>query len=324
LKEENMITVNSEASTKLEKLKQWQELKSKSCLNDKEIASFLKTSRSTLFEWKRIYKRDGLSGLVSRSRKPKKLRETEITEELENLVLNIRKKRPHYGKGKIWKILKRFGAIKVSISTIGRVLTQLKGIGLICKVYYLSKENKKRKFNKHAQRFEYGMKAKKPGELVQIDHMSVSNALINNTVKHFAAIDPISKYGSANVYSNAKSLTAAKFLDFTIKRFPFPITSIQVDGGSEFMDEFEKACKERNIKLYVLPPKKPKWNGGVERSNKTFRNEFYDCREKSRSINDLREELADFVEDYNTFRPHFSLDYETPLWYYENVFKKTA
>ena len=38
---------------------------------------------------------------------------------------------------------------------------------------------------------------------------------------------------------------------------PFPIRSLQVDGGSEFRDEFEQACRDLGIPLYVLPPKNP-------------------------------------------------------------------
>ena len=45
---------------------------------------------------------------------------------------------------------------------------------------------------------------------------------------------------------------------------PFRITSIQVDGGSEFMAEFEQEAQKLGITLYVLPPKRPQYNGGVE------------------------------------------------------------
>jgi hypothetical protein len=35
---------------------------------------------------------------------------------------------------------------------------------------------------------------------------------------------------------------------------PYKIRSIQVDGGSEFMMEFEETCRELDIPLVVLPP----------------------------------------------------------------------
>src|SRR3972149_4163591 len=51
---------------------------------------------------------------------------------------------------------------------------------------------------------------------------------------------------------------AAAFLDTIVGRMPFPVKAIQVDGGSEFMAQFEDACKQRGIRLFVLPPRSPK------------------------------------------------------------------
>ncbi len=44
---------------------------------------------------------------------------------------------------------------------------------------------------------------------------------------------------------------------------------IQVDGGSEFMGDFEDECAERKPPLKVLPPHSPELNGVVERTNRT-------------------------------------------------------
>jgi len=41
------------------------------------------------------------------------------------------------------------------------------------------------------------------------------------------------------------------------------------------MKDFEEACLAKNIALYVLPPKSPKYNGVVERNNGISRDEFY-------------------------------------------------
>ncbi len=58
---------------------------------------------------------------------------------------------------------------------------------------------------------------------------------------------------------------------------PFPVNAIQIDGGSEFMAKFEWACRDLGIRLFVLPPRSPKLNGGVERANRTHTEEFYEC-----------------------------------------------
>ena len=68
----------------------------------------------------------------------------------------------------------------------------------------------------------------------------------------------------------------AGFLDALEQRMPFKIKAIQVDGGSEFMAQFEEACQQRRIRLFVLPPRSPKLNGSVERAQRTHTEEFYE------------------------------------------------
>ncbi|GAI35385.1 unnamed protein product, partial [marine sediment metagenome] len=93
---------------------------------------------------------------------------------------------------------------------------------------------------------------------------------------------------------------------------PFPIRAIQVDGGSEFQDAFERECQERGIKLFVLPPRSPKLNGHVERAQRTHTEEFYEVTEASFEIRELNQALLEWEKVYNTIRPHQSLGYLTP------------
>ena len=80
------------------------------------------------------------------------------------------------------------------------------------------------------------------GERVQIDHMTVTKN--GCSMKGFQAWDRRSKYICSEVYYNATSRSSKKFLLKLIKECPFPIRSIQVDGGSEFMGEFDSACAD--------------------------------------------------------------------------------
>lgn len=82
------------------------------------------------------------------------------------------------------------------------------------------------------------------GERVQIDHMTVTKNGI--TVKHFQAWERKLKYINASVYSNAKASSAKRFLIEFVKRAPFVIESIQVDGGSEFEDGCARAWSSIN------------------------------------------------------------------------------
>ena len=96
---------------------------------------------------------------------------------------------------------------------------------------------------------------------------------------------------------------------------PWPIKAIQIDGGSEFMAEFETACPAKAIPLYVLPPRSPKLNGAVERCNGAWRYEFYSVADLPNDIDKIAEHVDAFQHLYNHFRPHGALDGKTPNHY---------
>lgn len=232
------------------------------------------------------------------------------------LILAIRRANPAYGKEKVAVILKRDHDRTISVSTVGRILKHLAGRGLIQRSPSALRAKRKRNFQgRHAQPWTYrDYRDIGIGERVQIDHMTVTRNGLG--CKHFQAWDRRSKFIHAQVYSNAKSSSAKRFLHEFVEKAPFPIKSIQVDGGSEFMADFEQACADLHIPLIVLPPKKPTYNGGVERGNRTFQEEFYyQPNLLADTIGAMRYELKMAVDKYNAYRPHRALNGLTPLAY---------
>lgn len=312
--EENL---NSEALAIKDTVKTWQNLK-KHNVPESDIARITGISRSTFYRWKQGIETYGIKGFQIKSRKPKTLRTSKIPQTTINQILSIRQENPTYGKAKIAVILRRDFGIILSESSVGRILKKLILKGKIAKSASAIRVKRKRKFNDHAKKWQYGMKAKNPGELVQIDHMSVTKH--NISMKEFRAWDPITKVIVADVVSNATSASAAKFLRKVIKEMPFKVKSIQVDGGSEFMKNFENECRQCNIELFVLPPSRPQWNGGVERGNRIFREEFYGRKDlQAESIGAFKVELQKAVKKYNTYRPHFNLNGMTPIDYTHKI-----
>lgn len=116
-------------------------------------------------------------------------------------------------------------------------------------------------------------------------------------------------------YRSATAGNARKFLDTLLTRAPFPVKGIQVDGGSEFMAEFEEACAEKDIRLFVLPPRPPKLNGHVERAQRTHTEEFYEYYMGELDLKSVNTALLEREVFYNTVRPHHSLDLRTPMEY---------
>lgn len=323
-------TIRQESLQMAEKLRykqlgDWETLK-KNGVSDADVARITGISRASFYRRKKAIKTYGIQAVAKKSCRPKRLRTSKISDELKQLVLCLRKARPTYGKAKIHAIIRRdHSYFMTSESSIGRILANLIKQGKIKRYKASWHCKKRRKFNNHAQRWKYENKpvklAENIGKMVQIDHMSVCKNGIQ--VKHFQAWEGITKSVHAEIYSNATSKTATKFLDELEKSYEFPIKSIQVDGGSEFMKDFEEACKNKGIPLFVLPPKSPRYNGGVERANRTFREDFYDKDDLLEdSIGGLRAELKKALQIYNNFRPHQALDYLTPNQYTQQILRQ--
>lgn len=299
-------------------VKQWDTFKEKG-LSDKLLEEVVGCSRATYYRAKKILS-NFKQGIKPLSKARKHQNKPLWGESEKQLVLRLRRENPTYGKTKLARILHRDHNVNLSESTVGRILRFLFKKGLIIRSISAFRKKRMRDFSKgYAKRWTYkDYKNIKLGERVQIDHMSVTRHGV--CLKHFQAWERKSRYIHAQVYSDAKSRSAKRFLEELCEKAPYPILSIQVDGGSEFMGEFEQACKELGIKLIVLPPSQPRYNGGVERGNRIFREEFYDTAAyQADSIGAARNELKKALHKYNTYRPHHGLSGATPMEYLNSL-----
>ncbi len=155
-----------------------------------------------------------------------------------------------------------------------------------------------------------------PGDLVQVGTADI-RPLPGVVYKHFTARDVVCRWDSVDVYHRATARSAASFLDGLLERMPFPVRAIQVDGGAEFKADCERACQERGIRHFELPPRSPKLNGSVERAQRTHKEEFYQTVELPDTIGELRQKLRAWEVVYNTQRPHQALGQLTPETFYQ-------
>ena len=119
--------------------------------------------------------------------------------------------------------------------------------------------------------------------------------------------------------TRATAGTARDVVVELVEAMPFRIHAIQVDGGSEFMAEFECACRDPDITLYVLPPRSPKLNGCVERFNRTTRAEFWRWYTGLTTVAATTAALQRWTSRYNALRHHTALEYQTPLDFLASV-----
>lgn len=275
-------------------------------------------SPQTFYRWLRRYDPGNLQTLETRSHRPKRVRQPTYSTALVIAVQRLREAYPRWGKEKLAVLLKREN-IRVSTSMVGRILKSLKIRGVLSEpmpnCISVRKRHPKRPY---AVRKPKAYTVTLPGDLVELDTVDV-RPLPGVILKHFSSYDVISKWNVLGIYRQATATTAKHFLDDMVTRSPNRIQAIQIDGGSEFQSVFEEECQRRGIKLFVLPPRSPKLNGGVERANRTHTEEFYEVTDSDFDLADIRSKLLEWEQICNTYRPHQALNYLTPQQYLENI-----
>jgi transposase InsO family protein len=228
----------------------------------------------------------------------------------------MRERYPRWGKDKLVVLLRRQGW-KVSTSMTGRILTSLKVSGILKEPPRSGVSTPRRARSRpYAVRKLKEYQAREPGDIVQVDTLDV-RPLPGVALKQFTARDMVSRWDVIEAHPRATARKAAQFLTSMLRRFPFPIRAIQVDGGPEFRAAIESACREYGIQLFVLPPRSPKLNGHVERAQRTHTEEFYEVYDGEMEIVPLNRALLEWERVYDYLRPHQSLDGRTPAEYIE-------
>jgi transposase InsO family protein len=277
-------------------------------LSAADAAEAVGVPRSTLYRWREQPE--------PRSRRPRRLRARTWSPALLAAAEALRLDHPMWGRAKLGPLLRREG-FAVSDATVGRIIAHLVARGVVEAVPTLRRRKggaARAWRRKHATRLPKGHKAQEPGELVQVDTLSI-NLRPDKTIKQFTAYDPVARHTAAQAFSRATATCAASFLDKLIAAMPFTVSGIQVDGGSEFMAAFEEACQAKNLALFVLPPKRPDLNGAVERAQGSWRYEFYACHDLPLRLDRLNQRIDAFAHLYNHHRPHGALGGMTPAQY---------
>lgn len=303
---------SSRAKEKLKLLDLWETLQLLG-LTAGQAAAQVGAARSSLYRWRRL-KAKGPSGLEEGSRAPRRRRQPTWSAGLADAVRELRERYPRWGKDKLAVLLRREGWI-VSVSMVGRILNHLRRRGLIkepARGYVSARKHRPKR--PYAIRKPKEYQARTAGDIVQVDTLDL-RPLPGVILKQFTARDVVSRWDVIEVFSSATAANATAFLKTMQARFPFPIRAIQVDGGSEFMAQFEEACRAQAVHLFQLPPRSPKLNGHVERAQRTHTEEFWECYDGDFDLPVVRPALRAWEALYNTYRPHHSLAGLTPAEY---------
>ena len=124
------------------------------------------------------------------------------------------------------------------------------------------------------------------------------------------------------VDSSITGLRVTRVLEYLSKLRKLP-QSIRVDNGPEFISKvLDEWAYRRGVKLDFIRPGKPTDNSYVESFNGKFRNE---CLNQNYflSLQEAKEVIEDWRQEYNTVRPHESLDQLTPQEFTDEYHKNS-
>ncbi len=125
-------------------------------------------------------------------------------------------------------------------------------------------------------------------------------------------VDNFSRYCHAiRVGKSIKGIDVVEVMEALKKQSSLVPKRIQVDNGSEFMEEFDKWAYENGVTLDYSRPGKPTDNPFIESFNGSFRDECLNMH-WFLSLDDAYEKINLWVDECNHFRPHSSLNDQTP------------
>jgi len=178
---------------------------------------------------------------------------------------------------------------------------------------YLLKLNKRRKGKRRLP-----ARVKQPLEQAGMLNQSWSMDFMSDSLvcgRKFRTLNVIDDYNrealAIEVDTSLSARRVIRVLERAIEVHGKPVT-IRVDNGPEFTSkDFELWCKDKSITIQFIQPGRPMQNGFIERFNGSYRKEILDAYAFF-ELYEVRELTKEWIEEYNTNRPHESLGNLTP------------
>jgi len=280
--------------------------------NAKKTASYFAISRQCFHEWLKRFNPLELTSLEETSRRPHRVRHWEVTAKEEKQIKLLREKHLRWGKLKLKIRYQSEYGEKISTWKIERVVRKHH---LYPDPEVYRKQIKRRHNQQHKVRINTLDTTKyAPGTLWHVDTIVIDWYGSRKSI--LTAIEDKTKLGYARVYQNHSSRSATDFLNRLVYLSQGDIAIVHSDNGSEFAGEFEKATTNLAIFQVYSRVRTPNDNPALERFNRTLQEEWLDLSEVG--LDELQEanhDLTNWLIEYNSVRPHQTLDYLTPLEY---------
>ncbi|MFC2089043.1 IS481 family transposase [Calditrichota bacterium] len=267
--------------------------------NTRKVCKEFSIHRSSFYDWKKAYDKEGEAGLLRKKpvakSHPRKLKQSVIDK-----IVYLRNTY-QLGSWRIKYYLERYHGSIISESIASRTLVKYK-INRLPKTAYKRTLHTKRYCKDTA------------GYHVQIDvkFITLSNALGNKIKRYqFTAVDDATRIRAVKIYNKHNQKNAIEFIDDVVNKFLFRIHTIRTDRGHEFQAQFHWHVEDMGMRHIYIKPRSPQLNGKVGRSHRTDQEEFYQLLTYKDDV-DLNKKMESWEQFYNFDRPHRAFEGKTP------------
>jgi len=282
---------------------------------------------STFYDWRTRVDRGGPEalgwvGARSRAKTPQRVR-------FESEVVALALANPPWGPKRLFYELERRGIDAGSVSQVWRVLKmhRLNRRALRYRVMTVAlglneADQHRDQVLARAPRPVGVLAANEPGDLVQLDcfqigrlkGLTIGRDKQPGVVWQYVAIDVASSFTWAELHATVHNPTAVHTSALAMRvaddlaRFGWPWKRATTDRGNEFVaHRFQDTLTELGVEHRFIAPGRPQSNGKVEQMHNTILEECWKpgfVTYKEPSLTGLRQDLAIFLDEYNTTRPH--------------------
>lgn len=173
----------------------------------------------------------------------------------------------------------------------------------------------------------------KAGELAHIDTHYLNKGVVTGDTKRYylvGIIDSCTRIAWAEIVEDIKSLTVMfamlKSLNILAEHYQIKFKEVLTDNGPEFGPKhskkkmghpFERMLIEMEIKHRYIRPYRPQTNGKIERMWRTIEEDLFE-ETNFDSLDEMKEELLQYLYYYNHERPHQGINGKAPAKFAEN------
>lgn len=270
-------------------------------------------SRTTFYNWKKDYEKDGIAGLEGKERQKPKM-PNKVSREIEEEILDYVTKYPKDGPRRIYYELKAEG-IDVGETGIYNVLKRNKLNNQKQRIKYANDKSHYMKFRKKDSNKSLNLlnsSKSYPGYLViqRIDFIGTFEGI--GRIYQYSFYDTVSKWGEVKIYNKKQDINVWHYFErklvYLLETFNLNIENLVTEKEREFLpyfvkgDKYEEILEDFNINHIFISPEDTDILDDIREFNELIMREFYNKVFRNENLNSfikVENAINNFIREYN-------------------------